>query len=73
MVTKHPAGQTKPRPQHRPEAAAPDRGCQYAPRCTACPWSVCVKELPTQERHDFLVALRLVRRYLAEPDEVISA
>ena len=43
---------------------APDRGCQYAPKCTACPWNQCVKELPTRERGEFLAALRLVRRYL---------
>jgi hypothetical protein len=52
--------------------AAPDTGCQYAPRCVDCPWSVCVKELPTRERNDFLVALRLVRSYLAAPDRAIT-
>ena len=48
--------------------ATPDRGCQYAPKCTACPWTQCVKELPTRERNEFLVALRLVRSSLAAPD-----
>jgi len=73
MVTKHPAGQTKPPPQHRPEAAAPDTGCSYAPKCVGCPWRTCIQELPAHERRIFVDALRLVRGYLAEPDTVISA
>ena len=49
-----------------------DVGCQYAPRCVTCPWSVCIKELPYKERGEFLVALRTVRRYLALPDGAIA-
>ena len=51
---------------------APDKGCQYATRCTACPWNQCVKELPTRERGEFLTALRLVRSYLVAPDTTIA-
>ncbi len=51
---------------------APDRGCQYAARCTACPWRECIAELPAKEHTTFVHALRLVRSYLAEPDSVIA-
>lgn len=50
------------------QTIAPDVGCQYAPRCTACPWRVCVKELPAAEHNAFVTALRLLRGYLAAPD-----
>jgi hypothetical protein len=71
MSAARPAGHTAPRPQHRPEEAAPDTGCQYAPRCTECPWRECVKELPAKERTEFLAAFRVVRSYLAAPDATI--
>ena len=54
------------------EEPPPDGGCQYAARCTACPWRECVKELPTRERGEFMAALRLVRSYLPEPDGTLG-
>ncbi len=54
------------------EEPPPDGGCQYAPRCTACPWATCIKELPTRERNEFLAALRLVQSYLAAPDRALG-
>jgi hypothetical protein len=63
---------TNPRPSYRPEAVTPDTGCQYAPRCTGCPWRACVKELPAKERNEFLIAFRIVRSYVAAPDTAIS-
>lgn len=52
--------------------SAPDTGCQYAAKCTACPWNQCVKELPTRQRGEFMAALRLVRSYLAAADSAIT-
>jgi hypothetical protein len=49
-----------------PEAVSPDHGCEYAPKCTDCPWRPCIKELPAPERLAFAAALRVVLRY-AEP------
>ncbi len=52
---------------------APDRGCQYAPRCVTCPWARCIKELPAAERAEFRAALRLVGQYLpAAPDQALE-
>ncbi len=49
----------------------PDRGCAYAPRCTACPWVRCIKELPAAERGAFAAALRTVLTYAAAPDQAV--
>jgi hypothetical protein len=70
-MTKRPAGHTAPRPQHRPEAAAPDRGCSAWERCTSCPFRVCIAELPNTERLAFYAAWRTVLRYVAAPGETI--
>jgi len=67
MVTR-----MRTRPATARDGHAQDRGCQYAARCTACPWVVCVKELPTSEHLSFVAALRLVRRYLPAPDRTIA-
>jgi hypothetical protein len=71
MVTKRPAGHTAPAPQHRPEAAAPDRGCNAWGRCTSRPFHVCIAELPADERGEFSSAWRTVLRYVAAPGETI--
>jgi hypothetical protein len=42
-----------------------DAGCQFAPRCTACPWARCIKELPDSQRNEFVKAYRVVVRHLA--------
>jgi len=41
-----------------------DRGCRYAPKCANCPWRMCIKELPTRERLEFITALRLIEKHL---------
>lgn len=49
-----------------------DRGCEWAPKCVTCPWRECVKELRARERHELIDALRIVRRYLPEPDRALK-
>ena len=38
----------------------------------ACVWNVCVKELRARERHELVDAIKVVRRYLPEPDRAIK-
>jgi len=35
----------------------PDRGCEFAPRCTECPLPVCVEDAPFQERDKMVYRL----------------
>ena len=60
------------RPPIRPARNTEHRGCPSGTRCGERPWRLCIKELPTRERHEFINALRLVRGYLADPETVIS-
>ena len=48
----------------QPEAAPPDRGCAFAPKCASCPWRVCIQTLPPKKQGEFTAAWTLLRRYL---------
>jgi hypothetical protein len=52
------------------DGAAPDRGCRAWSRCTTCPFTVCIADLSARERTELHAALRVVYRYLAEPERV---
>jgi len=56
--------------QERWEESSPDRGCWAAPRCLACPWARCVKELPADERRALRGALVTIAPYLRRADGV---
>ena len=59
---------TEPRLTKRPEIAAGDRGCRYAPRCVDCPWVVCIQTLGEKKAREFGDAWALLQRYLVPPE-----
>ena len=64
---------TLSRRSRRPGEGPPeDRGCSVWPRCVSCPWRECIAELPAKEHASFVHALKLVTRYLAEPDRALG-
>lgn len=55
----------------KPKEFIDDDGCQYAPRCEACPWRECVWTLSADERKVFTLAYRTLAAFKAAPDRTI--
>lgn len=61
-----------PKRSRRADDAAPDRGCEYSPKCATCPFSRCIKELDPTSRGEFITAWRTVLTFVAPPDGAIA-